>query len=398
MRARLTLAERIEETSFRFLTGRNLVYNTSWEDPAVDLRAMRLGSSDRVLVITSAGCNVLDYALEGPERIVALDANPRQTALLELKLAAIRRLSYEDMFALFGLGRHADFPALYTRLLRDDLSGFARAYWDRRMDWFTGPGANFYTCGLTGLAMRGFQWRFRAQRGLGRLVRALFDQPGLDAQRRFYLDEVRPRFWTPFLRWVLSTPLFMSLIGVPLPQRRLLQADGAVSSAIQAMVDDLFCTVPANDNYFWGVYVFGRYQPGRCPRYLTPDGFARLKAGLIDRIEAHTCTVTDYLQRPGPQLTRAVLLDHMDWMSSYYPEALQSEWDALLRRMTPGGLILFRSAHATPPFLDTTLAGPTRTPLSRSLRFRTAEAETLSRADRVHTYASFHIAEAPGAA
>jgi S-adenosylmethionine-diacylglycerol 3-amino-3-carboxypropyl transferase len=400
MALRLNLAERIEEASFRILTGRNLVYNTSWEDPAVDRRAMRLGPDSRVLVITGAGCNVLDYALEAPERIVAVDANPRQTALLELKLAAIRRLSYEDMFALFGLGWHTDFPALYHRDLRDELSDFARAYWDRRMDWFAAPDANLYRHGLSGIAMRCVQAWIGKRRTLGRLVRTLFDQPDLEAQRRFYLDEVRPRFWTPFARWCLSTPVFMALLGVPLPQRRLIQADGggSVSTSLQALIDELFCTVPTNDNYFWGVYVFGCYRPERCPRYLTPDGFARLKAGLVDRIEAHTCTVTEYLQRPGPRLTHAVLLDHMDWMSSYYPRALEEEWDALLRRMEPGGLILFRSGHAAPPFLDTTRVGPARAPLRHALRFRAEEARALARADRVHTYASFHIAEAPEAA
>lgn len=82
---RLSLAERVEEASFRFLYRRNLVDNTCWEDPAVDRQALRLGPRDRVLVITSAGCTVLDYALEAPERVIAVDANPRQTALLDLK-------------------------------------------------------------------------------------------------------------------------------------------------------------------------------------------------------------------------------------------------------------------------------------------------------------------------
>jgi S-adenosylmethionine-diacylglycerol 3-amino-3-carboxypropyl transferase len=396
MGARLTLVERIEETSFRLLTGRNLVYNTSWEDPAVDRRAMRLGPTDRILVITSGGCNVLDYALEAPERVVAVDANPRQTALLELKLAGIRQLSYADMFALFGLGWHAEFPTLYRERLRDDLSDFARGYWDSRGDWFAAPQANFYTRGLTGLVMRCLQNRLRAQRALAPLVYALFDQPDLETQRRFYLEEIRPRVWTPFVRWFLSTPLFTTLVGVPLAQRRLLEeGPRGISGSLRGLIDELFCTVPANDNYFWGVYVFGRYHPGRCPRYLTPEGFAQLKAGLADRIEFHTCTVTEYLDRPGPQLTHAVLLDHMDWMSSYYPEALEKEWEGLLRRMGPDAMVLFRSAHAAPPFLDTMMIGPKRTPLRKRLSFRTEEAHALSRADRVHTYASFHIAAVP---
>jgi S-adenosylmethionine-diacylglycerol 3-amino-3-carboxypropyl transferase len=45
----------------------------------VDRQALDLRSDDTMLVITSAGCNVLDYALPGPTRIHAVDADPRQT-------------------------------------------------------------------------------------------------------------------------------------------------------------------------------------------------------------------------------------------------------------------------------------------------------------------------------
>lgn len=55
-----------------------------------------------MLIITSAGCGVLDYALTGLAHIHAVDANPRQSSLLELKLAGIQRLDYADFFSLFG--------------------------------------------------------------------------------------------------------------------------------------------------------------------------------------------------------------------------------------------------------------------------------------------------------
>ena len=88
MKTRPSLMDRLDHAAFGALYSRSLVYNTCWEDPAVDRQALRLTPADRMLVITSAGCNVLDYALAGVERIDAVDANPRQTALLELKLAA----------------------------------------------------------------------------------------------------------------------------------------------------------------------------------------------------------------------------------------------------------------------------------------------------------------------
>ena len=109
----LTLRDRIDQKVFNAIYARSLVYNTCWEDPAVDRLALNLGPDDTLLVITSAGCNVLDYASVGPRRIHAVDANPRQTALLELKLAGIRHLGFDDFFALFGQGVHGDFRDLY---------------------------------------------------------------------------------------------------------------------------------------------------------------------------------------------------------------------------------------------------------------------------------------------
>jgi S-adenosylmethionine-diacylglycerol 3-amino-3-carboxypropyl transferase len=145
-----TLRDRIDHTVFNAIYARSLVYNTCWEDPAVDLLALDLGPDDTLLVITSAGCNVLDYAVARPRRIHAVDANPRQTALLELKLAGIRRLGYEDFFAPFGMGVHADFRDLYQDALRRDLWSFARTFWDQCQHWFAQTRADFASRGWPG--------------------------------------------------------------------------------------------------------------------------------------------------------------------------------------------------------------------------------------------------------
>jgi hypothetical protein len=76
----LSLADRFDQKVFDAIYARSLVYNTCWEDPAVDLAALERAPDDRMLVITSARCNALDYALAGPGHIHAVDANPRQNA------------------------------------------------------------------------------------------------------------------------------------------------------------------------------------------------------------------------------------------------------------------------------------------------------------------------------
>jgi hypothetical protein len=89
---------------FSLVHGNRLIYNTCWEDPRIDRKLLNLGPESSVVVITSAGCNVLDYLLDGPAAIHAIDVNFRQNALLCLKLALIRHGDQALLFSLFGNG------------------------------------------------------------------------------------------------------------------------------------------------------------------------------------------------------------------------------------------------------------------------------------------------------
>lgn len=391
----LTLKDRIDQKIFNALYSRSLVYNTCWEDPAVDRQALRLGPQDSVMVITSAGCNALDYALDGPARIYAVDANPRQNALLELKLAGIRKLGFEDFFAVFGDGFHPGFRTIYARLLRSELSEFARSYWDRRHEWFSSQQGSFYFHGLSGIVARGFRTYLRLRPELARHVTDLFSCTSLTDQRRIYDERIETELWTPVIKWVLGQQITMSLLGVPHPQRRLVheQHPEGIAGFIRESIEYVFRNLPVQDNYFWRVYLTGSYTRQCCPSYLKAENFAALKAGLADCIELHTSTVTEFLQRGDEPITRFVLLDHMDWMSSYFPAALFEEWNAIVERAAPSARILLRSAHTEPPFLDGVRVGRNHRPLSDVLRFDKDLATRLNREDRVHTYAGFVIAD-----
>lgn len=392
-----TLRDRLDQNVFNALYARSLVYNTCWEDPAVDRRALCLGAEDTVMVISSAGCNALDYALDGPARIHAVDANPRQNALLELKIAGIRRLDYEDFFALFGEGYHPRFAELYRAHLRGELSEFARDWWDKHGGWFTSALGSFYYHGLAGLVARGFRAYLRMRPRLAADVQELFAAGDLATQRRIYGERIAPALWTPAMKWVLGRQLTLSLLGVPHPQRRLVQAqhpDG-VAGFVREAIEYVFTQLPVADNYFWRVYLNGRYTPACCPEYLKPDNFLALKNGLVDRIKTHNRTVTEFLHEAKHPISRYVLLDHMDWMSSYHPAALVEEWNAILGRARAGARVLLRSAHADPAFLNWVRVGPQHHRLQDALTFNRDLAAHLHREDRVHTYAGFMIADVP---
>jgi S-adenosylmethionine-diacylglycerol 3-amino-3-carboxypropyl transferase len=391
------LRDKLDQKIFNAIYSRSLVYNTCWEDPAVDRHALALGPSDSILVITSAGCNALDYALQAPRRIHAVDANPRQTALLELKIAGIRKLAFDDYFAIFGEGYHARFAELYRTHLRAELSEFARAWWDRHTDWFTSGRGSFYFHGLSGLVARGVRAYFMTRPRLRKSIADLFLARNVAEQRAIYDRRVAPHLWSKPVNWVISRQFVMSLLGVPYPQRRLVEAQhaGGVSGFIRNAVQYVFRQLPLTDNYFWHVYMTGRYRRDCCPEYLKEENFERLKAGLVDRIELHTTTVTRFLESHEEPISRFVLLDHMDWMSSYYPEALIEEWEAIRLRAAPGARILLRSAHARPAYLDEIRIGPQQQPLRTAFRFMDDVADALQVQDRVHTYAGFVIADVP---
>ena len=398
------LAHSFDQKIFDAIYSRSLVYNACWEDPAVDRQALGVTSNDTIVVITSAGCNVLDYALLGPHRIHAVDANPRQTALLELKLAGIRRLSYDDFFAAFGQGHHPGFRELYLDGLRAELSPFAKQYWDRNWEWFSqrDPRDTFYFFGLAGMVARGFRGYLRLRPKLREALSALLQCESLEAQCGVYRKQVVPLLWGRHVNWTLSRQVTMSMLGVPRAQRKEVErqhADG-IPGFVREAVDYVACQVPVRTNYFWQLYFRGFYTPDCCPEYLKPQGFQALKNGLAERIAAQTTTVTKFLRATRDRISRYVLLDHMDWMSSYYPDALAEEWGAILDRATPGARVLFRSAHAQPAYLEDVWvqhAGHGRR-LMDVVRFHPELARELTRQDRVHTYAGFHIADLPAAA
>ena len=79
------------------------VYNQIWEDPRVDRAALQLQADSRILTISSAGCNLLNYLVDSPAAVNAVDLNPYHVYFTRLKLAAIKHLpSYEDFFSFFG--------------------------------------------------------------------------------------------------------------------------------------------------------------------------------------------------------------------------------------------------------------------------------------------------------
>lgn len=383
---------------FNMVHGRNLVYNTCWEDPRLDRVALELTPNDSVLVITSAGCNALDYALQGPKHIYAVDMNSRQNALLELKMAGIRHLDYPTFFQMFGRGRLDDYRAVYGKQLRQHLPEHARKYWDKRIKFFSGNGwqPSFYFHGTSGTFARLINAYIDQVAKVRTGVTQLLDAPSLVRQQALY-EEFREVFWTRFIRWIVARDTTLSMLGVPRAQREQVEKHyvGGIAGFIEDCVETVFARLPIHDNYFWRVYLTGEYTPTCCPEYLKQENFEALKGGLVDRVSTHTSSILDFLNHNDVEITRYVLLDHMDWLSTHLYPVLQKEWQAIIHRAGEHARILWRSGGLRTEFVDAVpiVLGRRHCQVGDVLKYHVDLANQLHEKDRVHTYGSFFIAD-----
>ncbi len=393
----MSVANWVSGRVFNLVHRHNLVYNTCWEDPRLDRQALRLGPDDTVLVITSAGCNALDYALTGVRHVYAVDVNPRQNALLELKLAGIRNLDFDTFFRMFGEGRLPGVREVYRRKLRGALSDWSQKYWDRKIKFFDRKRRTFYFCGTSGAFARMMNAYADRVLKLRPWINAALAAESLEEQRRIYREHIRDRFWTRSVRFVMKRDATLSLVGVPRAQRFQVenQYDGGIVKFVQDCLDAVFGELPLADNYFWRVYVTGSYTRECCPEYLRRENFERLRDGLADRVSVYTNSVEGFLSEHDGPISRFVLLDHMDWLSDKYFDALEAEWQAILDRAAAEARIIWRSGGLRTEYLDrvrVTVDGQDRE-LGELLTYHHEQAEELHRRCRVHTYGSFYIAD-----
>lgn len=365
------------------MTGK-LVYNTCWEDPRIDRELLGLDSDSRVVMITSAGDNALAYLLDGPARIHAVDTNPRQNALLDLKRALFKAGDYDRLFAFFGAGRKDDALHCYHRELRPHLQPASRSFWDGHINYFS-PGQVQQTFFYRGTAGK-FAWMMRAylaRRNLMPPIRRLLNAATLEEQRTLY-GKVEPRLWSAFNEWIMNRDSVLALLGVPSDQRALIEGnyEEGLKGYIQQSLRQVFTQLPVSDNYFWRVYLTGSYTSSCCPAYLRSQHFETLST-RIDRIQVHQGSISRFLQQHPGSYTHFVLLDHQDWLSARHRDRLNAEWKLIFRNAAPGARVLFRSAAPDRTFLPFDVTD--------RLRFEDNRTSALHPLDRVGTYGSTHL-------
>jgi betaine lipid synthase len=239
----------------------------------MDHRVFNLNESDHIITIASAGCNVLDYIIEGAA-VTAVDFNLCQIALTELKKVAIINLEYDEFFDIFSNSNMKLLQAVYKDKLRPHL---------------TRPSADFWDEGI--FTIKSFMYSGTSGSMSYVLFRILFPLLGLgfirqELERGTTKEKLQKliaanSYSIRALAW-LSDNIFLRggccFAGVPERQMALgLHRPNNLAMVIERV---FFKTDLVNDNYFYSGYILGYYKPENCPRYLRKENFGALKKHL----------------------------------------------------------------------------------------------------------------------
>src|SRR5690606_36124052 len=112
---------------------------------------------------------------------------------------------------------------LYPQKLRPALSTWSQLYRDRWIKFFDHPRRPFYYRGTSGLFARYVRSYMDRVIKVKPLIDRIFESSSLAEQRDIYYSQLRPKFWTKPLKFVMDRDTTLSMLGVPKAQRRQLE-------------------------------------------------------------------------------------------------------------------------------------------------------------------------------
>jgi len=314
-----------------------LRYSNVWEDHlCLDGAARTLETPmGAALSIGSAGDNALSLLLFNPQRLVILDLSPAQMALVELKMAAIRRLAFGEYLHLFGYKpaevRGDGRSALLDRLL-PHLPENARDFWHARRSLVN---EGLVDAGRLDGYFKKFRDLVTSQVWRAETFAAMVHAPDIEEQARL---------------WRAGDLKLLKLAVSEFFSKSSLSREGRHSSQFQYVNQEdigpiflqkfsrLIETQLIAENPYMYRFLTGHVFLGRhAIPLLRETDFATIRSRL-DAVETVCMDVESYLSRSAERFDFMNLSDVFEYLSELEAERL---FRLLAARMTPGGRLAY---------------------------------------------------------
>lgn len=329
----------LQKKFYNYLLNKKIVYNVCMEDPQIDMRLFNVTPGSNIFVLASGGCNALHYALDpNVASVHCVDANPCQVALVNLKKQVIENGSHQDLWKMFGVGVHEALDSSYAKNFRPGLPKKCAVFWDKNIKNFQINGSNqgfhYHTgCGFITRCFRLLKNEHLAQ------IAKLFELADKNEQTYVYEKYLEPVFNSIFSTLLINVT---TQLGIPSRQVGMISPKPSeVMKFLNARIKYTLTELPANENYFYHLYIFGNYRRDCSPEYLKECNYQLLK-NTHHKLSVTNAYVADYLNATQQYFSHFALLDHLDWLVSN-PKLLEDQWRAILSRSQRGTKLIIRS-------------------------------------------------------
>jgi S-adenosylmethionine-diacylglycerol 3-amino-3-carboxypropyl transferase len=212
-------------------------YANVWEDADILVQALAPCAGGKMLSIASAGDNSFSLLTLQPEVLVAVDLNPVQLALVDLKYAAIKTLSREECIAFLGFTPSESRVRTY-QLLRNELASSTTAIFDTRAEEIAG---GIIHHGKFERYFQTFANRLLPLIHSKKTTALLFELKTAEAQLAFYENNWNTWRWRLLFKIFFSKPVmgrlgrdpeFLNEVKVPVGQFIFNKAEQHLSSTL----------------------------------------------------------------------------------------------------------------------------------------------------------------------
>jgi S-adenosylmethionine-diacylglycerol 3-amino-3-carboxypropyl transferase len=308
-------------------------YSSSNEDGNSELRALCINHDDSILCITGSGARTLDLLTKGPKEVLSIDVNPCQNFLLELKMAAIRSLEYDEFLEFMGVRASQKRECTYKVISRF-LSSGAKNFWDNQSK----------------MIKKGVLYQGRWEQYFRRLARMvsfarsnlrdrLFACKNTADQSGIWSNDWDNLFWRLFLSCISSRKVWKYIFGDPGFHQHISEGF-SISDYFNKRLTSASENVLFGESPFLALLFFGRYDTGRAlPLYLREEHYATIKDNL-SRIQITTQSLTEYLELcEENRFTKYSLSDFSSYTNG---EEYEKIWKGIVRTASRGAVVCER--------------------------------------------------------
>lgn len=277
------------------------------EDSLVERMVAARTNPSKIICIGSGGCTAFSVLNDRLTKMICVDNNAAQCALIELKKAAILQLSRKEFLAFIGEWESADRLRTFE-LLRDQLPEYAQQFWSANLPLIE---TGIHTCGATERFYKFVSSCILRNVYEKEVWQQLFNCKSIEEQKLFYEKYFTADKWITAIKILLSKQMHLQFF----PAFMFAQADtNDFSTFFLEQFKKEISTKLIRNNYFLSQFISGTYlynEREGMPFYLGKTGYEQAKRN-IHKLEIVNSGIAEACNA-GQEIDCFMLSNVFDW-------------------------------------------------------------------------------------